>query len=75
MVSSGGVGRVLMCTVIPFTFLCCIVQCMISKDSCISLNLLADPVSQQKVFEEMTQANVKPNNNTYSLLMKTYIMK
>lgn len=35
----------------------------------------ADPVSQEKVFEEMTQANVKPNGHTYSELMKTYVAK
>lgn len=48
---------------------------MISKDSCVSFNLLADPVSQEKVFEEMTQANVKPNGHTYSELMKTCVAK
>ena len=48
---------------------------MISKDSCISFDLLGDEESQQKVFEEMTQGNVKPNDNTYSELMKTCIMK
>ena len=56
-------------------FLCCTGQFMISKDSCISFDLLGDEESQQKVFEEMTQGNVKPNDNTYSELMKTCIMK
>jgi len=48
---------------------------MVSKDSCTSFNFLADTESQQKVFEEMTQSNVKPNNYTYSELMRTFIMK
>ena len=66
---------VLRCTAISFTFLCCTGQFMISKDSCIFFNLLGDPVSQQKVFEEMIESKVKPNGHTYSELMKTYIMK
>lgn len=38
-------------------------------------NFLGDTESQQKVFEEMKQSNVKPNGHTYSELMKTYLTK
>jgi len=34
-----------------------------------------DTDSQQKVFEEMKQSGVKPNDHTYSELMKTYMLK
>lgn len=70
MVSSSGIGHMFGCVL-----MCCIGQFMISKDSCVSFNLLADPVSQEKVFEEVTQANVKPNGHTYSELMKTCVAK
>ena len=46
-----------------------------SEDSCVSFNFLADPESQQKVMEEMKKNNVKPNDHTYSELMKTYIVQ
>lgn len=39
------------------------------------LNFVDDTDSQQKVFEEMKQSDVKPNDHTYSELMKTYIVK
>ena len=48
---------------------------MVPKDSCLSLNFLGDPESQQKVLEEMKQNDAKPNDYTYSELMKTYIVK
>ena len=63
------------CTVISLTFLCFTSQVIVSKDSCISFNFLGDSESQQKVFEEMTQNNTKPNNYTYSELMRTFITK
>ena len=38
-------------------------------------NFVGDTDSQQKVFEEMKQSGVKPNDHTYSELMKTYMLK
>ena len=38
-------------------------------------NFVGDTDSQQKVFEEMKQSGEKPNDHTYSELMKTYIVK